>query len=233
MHSSEELTSDMFAFTVDDRPADFAAVFPDFGERDRLGIVARSPGGGLGASALIGATVTAFYDRERARAERFFRYPDYYLFHVGAPVGPYGMLDIWPEHKEVAVPAGEPEALLRAINDRAITHLLIEDAPPGTPTFERATIASVGLRAALAYAADGRVRGGDVRATGNPALERYVGAVIDALEPLGEGERARLRAERARLLDGDVPVEWYRRLTVAEALALLAAPAPMGEARGQ
>ncbi len=143
------------------------------------------------------------------------------------------MLDIWPEHKEIAVPAGEPETLLRAINDRAITHLLIEDAAPGPPTFERATLASVGLRAALAYAADGRVRDGTVRVTGNPALERYVDAVIAALEPLGEGERARLRAERARLLAGDTPVEWYRRLTVGEALTLLAAPSATESPPGQ
>src|SRR5262245_58347824 len=107
----------MFAFTVAGRLASFGEVFPDFDGRDRLGIVSRSPGGALGASALILAAITAFYDLERARSTTFFRYPDYFIFHVGTPVGPYGMLDIWPDHKEVAVPAGDPEALLRAIND--------------------------------------------------------------------------------------------------------------------
>ncbi len=156
MHSSKELTSEMFAFSMAGRRASFGELFPGFDQRDRLGIVSRSAGGALGASALIMATITAFYDLERARAETFFRYPDYFLFHVGAAVGPYGMLDIWPDHKEVGVPAGDPEALLCAINDRAITHLLVEDGPASTPAFGRATLGSVGVRHALAFAPDGR-----------------------------------------------------------------------------
>ena len=228
MHSSEELTSDMFAFTVSGQPADLAAVFTDFGARDRLGIVSRSPGGALGASALIMATITAFYDRERARAPEFFRYPDYYLFHVGVgtPVGSYGMLDIWPAHKEVAIPAGDPEALLCAINDRAITHLLIEDSRSGTPDFSPATVGSTGLREALAYAPDGRVRDADIAITGNAVSERYVTAVLDKLQPLADDARALLRARRNALQRDGVPVEQCRRLTVAEALALLAATEP-------
>lgn len=219
MHSSQELTSDMFAFTVAGRRADFNTVFPDFGERDRLGIVSRSPGGALGANALILATITAFYDRERAKGTAFFRYPDYYLFHTAASVGPYGMIDIWPDHKEITVPSGEPETLLRAINDRAITHLLIEDAAPGTPTFERATLASVGLRVALAYAPDGQVRDADVAVNGNAVSAGYVAAVLDALTPLPDLTRAELRARYTA-----APlVEQYRRLTHTEALALLAA----------
>jgi hypothetical protein len=218
VHSSQELTSDMFAFTVAGQPADFSAVFPDFGERDRLGIVSRSPGGALGANALILATITAFYDRERAKGTPFFRYPDYYLFHTAASVGPYGMLDIWPDHKEITVPSGEPE-MLRAINDRAITHLLIEDAEPGTPTFERATLASVGIRAALAYAPNGQVRAADVAVIGNTVSAGYVAAVLDALAPLPDLTRAELRTRHT----ATPSIEQYRRLTEAEALALLAA----------
>ena len=209
----------MFAFTVAGQQADLGQVFPGFGERDRLGIVSRTSGGALGASALILATITAFYDRERARGTAFFRYPDYYLFHTATSVGPYGMIDIWPEHKEVTIPAGEPETLLRAINDRAITHLLIEDVAPGTPTFERATLASVGLRAALAYAPSGRVRAADVRVIGNAVTAGYVAAVLAALTPLTESERAELQIRHTA-----APlVEQYRRLTIADALALLAA----------
>ena len=221
MHSSKELQSDLFAFTIDDCPATFAEVFPDFGARDRLGIVSRTAGGALGASALLMATITAFYDRERARAEHFFRYPDYFLFHCGPSVGPYGMLDIWPEHKEVT--STEPEALLCAINDRAVTHLLIEDTAAGVANFSRATLGSVSLRAALAYAPDGRVRGGDIRVSGNEATERYVKAVIDALDPLPDDQRLALRARREALLENGAPVETYRRLTREQALALLAA----------
>ena len=223
MHSSEELTSEMFAFAVGGNPASLAEVLPDFGERDRLGIVSRSPGGALGVSALIMAVITAFYDRERARGSTFFRYPDYFLFHVGTPVGPYGMLDIWPDHKEVAIPAGDAEALLRAVNDRAITHLLIEDGAPGAPQFDRATLGSLGLRGALAYAADGRVRDADVVVIGNPVSERYVAEVLDRAGPLSDEERAVLRARRVALLRDGVPVEWCRRIGVDEALSLFAA----------
>ncbi len=127
MHSTKELSSEMFAFTVAGQPASFGDLFPGFDQRDRLGIVSRSAGGALGLSALLMAAITAFYDQERARVETFFRYPDYFLFHVGSSVGPYGMLDIWPDHKEIAIPEGDAEALLCAINDRAVTHLLIED----------------------------------------------------------------------------------------------------------
>lgn len=224
MHSAKELTSDQFAYAVAGRPAAFPDVFPGFDRRDRLGVVVRTPGGALGASALILAAVTAFYDLERARADDFFCYPDYFVFHVGAPVGRYAMLDLWPEHKEVAVPAGDPEALLQAINDRAVTRLLVEDGPAGAPAFGRATLASVGLRDALAYAPDGRGRGADVAVTGNPVAERYVAAVIDGAGPLADGARAQLRARRAALLEGRLPVERYRRLSVEDALALLASP---------
>ncbi len=222
MHSSEELTSDMFAFTVAGQPASLDAVFTDFGPRDRLGIVSRSPGGALGASALIMAAVAAFYDRERARAKDFFRYPDYFLFHIGTPVGPYAMLDIWPVHKEVPIPAGDPEALLCAINDRAITHLLIEDGPPGTPAFSPATVGSIGLREAFAYGPAGQVHDADIVITGNAVSEHYVAIVLDGAKPLTDDERALLHARRAALQRDGVPVEQCRRLTVAEALALLA-----------
>jgi hypothetical protein len=224
VHSSKELTSDKFAFSVAGRQSSFGELFLGFDQRDRLGIVSRSAGGALGASALIMATITAFYDLERARAETFFRYPDYFLFHVGASIGPYGMLDIWPDHKEVGVPVGDPEALLCAINDRAITHLLVEDGPTGTPAFGRATLGSIGVRHALAFAPNGRVRAGDVAVTGNSVTERYVAAVLDALAPLADDDRAALRARRAALLDNGVAAETCRRLTIDEALALSALP---------
>ena len=68
-----------------------------------LGLVMRRPCGALGASALLTAAITAFYDVQRARSERFFVYPDYFLFHVGGPLGEHGRLDVWPRRKEVVV----------------------------------------------------------------------------------------------------------------------------------
>jgi len=61
MHSTKELTSDMFSLRVDDREVGIPEKFPGFDDRDRLGIVVREPGGSFGASVLTLAAITAFY----------------------------------------------------------------------------------------------------------------------------------------------------------------------------
>ncbi len=120
MHSSRELRSSSFEITVDGGEVRLVDLFDGFGEHDRLGVVIRRPCGGVGASALITAAITAFYDLHRARGPDFFVYPDYFLFHVGRPLGDHARLDIWPSRKEVVVPENA-EQVLEAINDRAIT----------------------------------------------------------------------------------------------------------------
>jgi hypothetical protein len=221
-------------------------LFDGFGEHDRLGVVVRRPCGGVGASALITATITAFYDLHRARGPDFFVYPDYFLFHVGRPLGDHARLDIWPSRKEVVV-ADDPEQILDAVNDRAITRLLVEDGEPGDPRFEPEALASARARIAscLAYSASGRVRSADVRIASNPVVEGYVDAVLDPetrlaklratgdraradaiaarLGEVAPEERRRIRQARNDMLDGDdVPVETYRRIDLDEALGLLA-----------
>ena len=163
MHTARELSSPAFSIRVEGRAGVLDDVFPDFAERDRLGVVVRHPCGAIGASTLILAAVTAFYDAQRAKGEDFFIYPDYFLFHVGARLGDHGMLDVWPAHKEVVVP-DEPEELLRAINDRAVTRLLVEDRAPGEPRLERESLASARNRVAtaVAYSPTGRLADADV-----------------------------------------------------------------------
>ena len=252
MHSAQELRSSSFEVSLDGRPARLADLFPGFGEQDRLGLVMRRPHGALGASALITATITAFYDFHRARGPDFYVYPDYYLFHVGRPLGDHGRLDVWPPHKEVVV-RDDPEAILEAVNDRAITRLVVEDSR-ARPSEEHAVSeeavvsARARVRSCLAYSASGRVRSGDVRIAGNPVTEGYVQAILDPgariakLREPGAGEAAAaladavatragevdqdvrdgIRTRRTRLIDGGVPVETYRRIALDEALALLA-----------
>jgi hypothetical protein len=243
MHSSSELRSDSFAVTLDGEPASIEHVLPGFGEHDRLGVVVRHPCGAVGASTLLLAAITAFYDLQRARGGEFFIYPDYFLFHVGGPLGDHSMLDVWPSHKEVVVP-DEAEAVLEAINDRAITWLLVEDREPATAQLRRETLASARSRmaGAFAYSPGGRVADGDLRIAGNGVTESYVRAVLDpdglpattgdAADPYAAavarrvGEvpaelRARLRADREQLRERDRPVETYRRLTLEQALASL------------
>jgi hypothetical protein len=246
MHSSRELSSSSFEIEVGGVGASLEELFEGFGEQDRLGVVMTRPCGAVGASSLITATITAFYDIQRARGPDFFVYPDYYLFHVGRPLGDHGRFDVWPRHKEVLVPA-DADRVLEAVNDRAVTRLVVEDGAAGEPPSDPAAVASARARVetCLAYSPSGRVEDPDVRIAGNKVTEGYVEAILDP-----EGRMARLRAEgnderadaiaaragevdrdsRQRVLDGrrelaenGVPVETYRRIDLDEALGRLTA----------
>lgn len=225
MHSTKELSTSSFSVTVAGRRGGLADVFPGFSERDRLGVVVRRPCGALGASILILAAVTAFYDAQRRRGEDFFIYPDYFVFHTGRPLGDHRRLEIWPSQKEVVVP-DEPEALLRSINDRGVTRLLVEDGEPGDPALAAETLASARSRitTTLAYARDGRVRRADVELTGNAVTESYVSGVLEQSAGVPPDLHAEIAAARHALLRSGRPVETYHAVGLAEALGLLAAP---------
>ena len=143
----------------------------------------------------------------------------------------------------------DPEAILEAINDRAITWLVVPEGG-GAPRPQPATAPQD--REALASALTGswplqlfaeRPRHGTRRRPdrGNDATESCVRAVLD---PEGEvaardptdpyaaelarraGEvasetRAQLRADRDRLRENGRPLESYRRLTLDQALGSL------------
>jgi hypothetical protein len=222
MHTAEELSSPTFAIQLDGRPATLDDLFPGFVEHDRLGVVVRHPCGAVGASTLILAAVTGFYDVQRAKGEGFFIYPDYFLFHIGARLGDHGMLDIWPSHKEVVV-ADEPEALLRAINDRGVTRLVVEDRAPAEKEFERESLASARNRivTALAYSPTGRVADPALQIAGSDVTESYVAAVLEESSELDPTVREEIAAGRRALVKEGVPVESYRPLTLIEALERL------------
>jgi hypothetical protein len=215
MHSSRELRSSSFDVRVQGRPARLHDVLPDFSEHDRLGVVLREPCAAVGASALLTAAITAFYDVHRARGPDFEIYPDYFLFHVGRALGDHSRLDVWPRRKEVVV-ADDARAVLHAINDRGITRLAVPDGDPGQPDLDVAEVASARSRivTCLAYDGSGRVRDGDVAIAGNEVTEGYVRTVF---ERSGEAPRP-----RGHLLEDGAPVETYRRIDLDAALALLA-----------
>jgi hypothetical protein len=244
MHSSRELSSSSFEVEIGGVTASLEELFEGFDEQDRLGVVLTRPCGAVGASALITVTITAFYDIQRARGPDFFVYPDYFLFHVGQPLGDHGRFDIWPRHKEVVVPAGA-DVVLEAINDRAVTRLVVEDGTSGKPPSDRGALASARARieTCLAYSPSGRVEDADVRVAGNPVTEGYVEAILDPEARIarlraegneeraeaiaaraGEvdrGERQRVLAGRRDLAENGVPVETYRRISLDEALGRL------------
>lgn len=236
----------MFEIRIAGRAASIEELFPRFGEHDRLGLVMRRPCGAVGASALIAATITAFYDIQRSRGPDFFVYPDYYLFHVGGPLGDHARLDVWPSRKEVVV-EDDPARILEAIDDRAISRLLVEDGPRGGVELDAEIEASARARVStcLAYSASGRVSDGDVRIASNEVVEGYVTAVLDPearMERLrSEGKAGAQRADaiavragevpadvrreimsaRTGLIEDGLPVETYRRIGLDEALTLL------------
>ena len=244
MHSSRELSSSSFEIEVGGVTAPLEDLFEGFGEQDRLGVVLTQPCGAVGASALITATITAFYDIQRARGPDFFVYPDYYLFHVGRPLGDHGRFDIWPRHKEVVVPDGA-DRLLEAVNDRAVTRLVVEDGAAGEPPSDPGAVASARARieTCLTYSPSGRVDDADVRIASNPVTEGYVEAILDPeariarLRAEGNEERAdaiaaragevdrasrqRILAARSDLAEHGVPVETYRRIGLDVALGRL------------
>lgn len=242
MHTSTKLRSDSFAIELDGRPATIADVLPG-NAGGRLGIVVREPFGAVGASNLVLAAVTAFYDAQRARADDFFIYPDYFVFHVGRRHGDHSMLDVWPAHKEVVV-GDDPDAILEAINDRAVTWLAVPEGEPGPAPHGREARASARDRivAALSYAPGGRVADGDVRIAGNEVTASFVEAVLDPEGVLATSDpttdpyaaevarradevtpdvRARMRTSRERLLEDGRPVETYRRIALDRALQSL------------
>jgi hypothetical protein len=217
VHTAETLRSEHFAITIDGAPAGIADLLPGLTEHDRLGLVLTTDHAGAGASLVILAAVTAFYDRLRAQGDDFLAYPDHFAFHVGARRGTHGALDLWRPHKEVEV-AADPEELLRAINDRAITRLLVEDRPPADAAFERDTLASARrrIRTVLAYAPAGRVASPDVTIAGSADTEVYVQTMFER-----DGAPSAVRAARGSLVEDGRPVETYRRLALDVGLACL------------
>lgn len=207
MHTSQALSSGDFQIRVDGGQATVEDLLPGFDEHARLGIVVTQAGGGAGASTLILAAVTAFYDRLRAGETESFAYADFFAFHVGEPRGSLRKLDVFPEHKEPVV-AAEAEEILRAINDRGVTHLLVPEGATAGP-LERDTRHSARrrIRTAIAYSPDGRVENPDVEITAAAPAEQFVTAMLGHPRDIaGVDGRAR---------------ETFRRLALDDALEML------------
>ena len=162
MHSSVLRNSD-FELTVQGNTISHPAWFESFAINDRLGLVIDRPMDGLGAAALLLAHVTAFYDCCRATSDNFFSYPDFFSFQKHIPLSSYGMFDIWPDHKNVHLPASRWDALA-TIAGRGINILIVPLQAGGTPlqpetSSDRATLDSLhrNIRASYAYSPSGEM----------------------------------------------------------------------------
>ncbi|WP_096241786.1 hypothetical protein [Alteribacillus bidgolensis] len=235
MHTIETLKSKDFDFEINGQKASLKEIFPGFNENDRIGIVTRTPGGSMGANALIMSALTWFYDFFRPELGddpgKLRIYPDYFVLHVGKRYMNHTMIDVWPPHKDVVVEEDDPEQILEAINDRGITRLVVEDIPPTSPTFLRETVSSAKRRivSALAYSSTGRVDQADVTIKGCAESEKNVMATMHMSEELSD-MKDQLQKNRDALLVDDRPVETYRRIDPADAIKKLTPSTEFGSA---
>ncbi|WP_158738279.1 hypothetical protein [Alteribacillus sp. YIM 98480] len=228
MHTIDTLNYDDFEFIIENHHVSLEDIFPGFNEKDRVGVVVRQAGGGLGASALLMAALTRFYDFYRPQLGdepgKLRIYPEFFVFHVEKRHMNHTWMDVWPPHKEVIVQEDDPEQILETINDRGITRLLVENMTPTvSPTFLRETVSSAESRiiSTVAYSPTGRVNQGDIRINSCPAAEDNVLASIKRSEELSSEEKEKISQSRQHLyVDGCIS-ETYRRINLSETLRML------------
>lgn len=218
MHTTKELDRTSFEYRVDGEEVARKAVMPHVTSDDRVGVVMGTGIEGLGAGNFVLSCVTAFYDYlSEAREEDFFEYPDYYTFQTTSEPADYRMLDVYPDHKNVAV---EPNAeqLLRAINDRAITTLLVPDVSPTSPDVDEITLQSAHRRtdSCYVYAPDGRPSDAafSIRQPRQPASDWFE-TTIESLNAKPEEDIPAFGS------DDDWIAQQFRRISAEQALERL------------
>jgi hypothetical protein len=161
MHTAFSLNSEMFGVELDGRKISREALL-DWQLYDRLGVVVTSPLGALGASLLMQLTITAYYDIRPARRTGP-HYAEIYLFHAGGRFGDFSNFDLSPMRKEVFLSADSGD-LIEAINDRAVTHLVVPDTDSRPLAFpwKEAEAARDRIRRCFAYDPSGRTAHADV-----------------------------------------------------------------------
>jgi hypothetical protein len=224
VHTATQLRHDLFTIQVDGADATREELFPDWGPLDRLGVVVTEPFGAVGAAHLVQVAITCFYDhRPRRRGPDDVIYPEIYAFHVGGPWGDHSAFDFWPQRKEVFV-SDDPRDVLDAVNDTAITRLVVVDAPAHRVEHrakERPT-ALDRIVGAYAYSASGRVSDPDIVIAGlSGVTEVNARNVLDPTRLLAQHHRFRNPA--AKESDPAYGERLNARLTEVDANARAAA----------
>lgn len=185
MHTARQLKASLFEIDVDGKRVDLDGLLPNWHCHDRFGIVVTEPLGSLGASLLIQAAITTFYDYRRAHRKVGAVYPEIYLFHVGGHWGDHSTLDFWPPRKEVFV-ADDPREVVMAINDRGITRLAVSGEPGAIAHVDwqdngkERTTARERITSTFCYAPGGDVGGADVRISATSSVtEENISAILD------------------------------------------------------
>ena len=197
MHTAFELKKRMFQVTLEGQEVDPYG-FLDWGPLDRLGVIIDRPVGALGAGLMILLAACAFYDTPGKKRRQRPLYPEIYLFHSGGPWGVFTNFDFWPDHKEIFLP-NDPTEVLRAVNNRGITHLLVVDQPASAVDhrFKEPEAALDRIKHCWAYGANGSATHADIviKASDASVLENYDGVLeIDQfLATVAAGDKKLLR----------------------------------------
>ena len=224
MHTANHLRGSDFEIFVNWRQQDHADFFQGFTNLRRLGLVAPGRIDGVGASNLLMAYVTAFYDDYRATGEDFFAYPDFFIFQGANPVASYGKLDIWPDHKSVSV-GDDASERLNAINDRGVNVLIVPDGMPAEPSYERPQLASArrNIDTCYVYSLEGQVKAADltIRCPKEPISEWTIG-VFETPALSGDSSIQQKKSEWSAVNTGKPVLEQsFRQISLDEALLLL------------
>lgn len=218
VHTIDELDTGDFDYRMDGEPVSRTDVIPPLTLADRVGVMMGSGTAGIGAGGFILSCVIAFYDRLEETKAEFFEYPDYYTFQTTTQPADYGMLDIYPGHKNVTV---EPDAerLLQAINDRAITVLLVPNEPTRTRDIENITLRSADRRIdhCYLYATDGHLDNAEfaIRHPRRP-VEDWYQTTAHSVETVPE-----TYTHPSLDSDDDHIIHEFRRIPLEEALSRL------------
>ncbi|MEQ6902992.1 hypothetical protein [Nocardioides sp. YIM 152588] len=225
MHVADQLFPDQFSVTLGGEEAGADDLFPGWTASDRYGVVVTESLGALGAGLLTQLAIALFYEVCPERRTRRATYPDVYLFHVGGPHGDFSHFDFWPPRREVRLPAGDPLALLEAVNAHAITRLALPDGPAGDPaafrdgpsTWAEEASAIDRLRSCFRYGASGDVARPDVRlATTDPRATENLTATLHPLASALALREAVLDGERGALPGPSVPADILRWVDLVE-----------------
>lgn len=183
MHSSKLRGTD-FQIRYRGEEISHADFFSDLEKTDRLGVVAPARYDGVGTVTLVLAHTTAFYDRYRAEEGDFFAYPDFFTFQRQKPVTNYGMLDIWPGHKNVHV-SEDANQTAQAITDRGVNVLLVPEVETSeAPNYEKGQLESLrrNIRRCFVYSPSGRITAADLEiSSGYPEIPDWIASVFDSV----------------------------------------------------
>lgn len=231
MHTTNIINSSEFTFEVRGNKATFEDIFADFTVYDRIGVLVKNYCGAIGASSLILSAVTKFYDAYRSQLgnepDKLRIYPEFYLFHIGKHYGDHQQLDIWPSHREIII-EDNPEKILEAINDRAITRLIVEDVSRSDKVDflpETMNSAKQRIKTTLAYSSTGRVQNADITAKSTLNVEKLVSNTLRESSNsniLSDSTYKELKQNRDSLIDENYINETYRFISLTQALHMLA-----------